>query len=116
VSEGLVKQEFIDTRTEGYEDFKKELLRTDIAEMEKVTGVDRELVRKAAIAYASSPAAMSFHGLGVTEHYQGTFTVIARRHRDDDRQHRSPRRGREPAARTEQRRARPIPIPNKQAS
>jgi formate dehydrogenase major subunit len=38
--------------------------------------VDRELVRKAAIAYASSPAAMSFHGLGVTEHYQGTFTVM----------------------------------------
>ena len=76
VSEGLVKQEFIDTRTEGYEDFKKELLRTDIAEMEKVTGVDRNLVREAAIAYASSPAAMSFHGLGVTEHYQGTFTVM----------------------------------------
>ncbi len=76
VSEGLVKQDFIDTRTEGYEDFKKELLRTDIAEMEKVTGVDRNLVREAAIAYASSPAAMSFHGLGVTEHYQGTFTVM----------------------------------------
>ena len=76
VSEGLVKQEFIDTRTEGYADFKKELLSVDVAEMEKVTGVDRELVRKAAIAYASSPAAMSFHGLGVTEHYQGTFTVM----------------------------------------
>ena len=51
-----MKKEFIDTRTEGYEDFKKELLSTDIAEMEKVTGVDRELVRKAAIAYASHPA------------------------------------------------------------
>jgi formate dehydrogenase major subunit len=76
VSEGLVKQEFIDTRTEGYADFKKELLSVDVAEMEKVTGVDRELVRKAAIAFASSPAAMSFHGLGVTEHYQGTFTVM----------------------------------------
>jgi hypothetical protein len=31
-----VKQEFIDTRTEGYEDFKKRsLLSVDIAEMEK---------------------------------------------------------------------------------
>ena len=28
------------------------------------------------MAYAKSPAAMSFHGLGVTEHYQGTFTVM----------------------------------------
>jgi formate dehydrogenase major subunit len=56
VTEGLVKQEFIDTRTEGYADFKKELLSVDIAEMEKVTGVDRELVRQAAVAYASHPA------------------------------------------------------------
>ena len=76
VSEGLVKQEFIDTRTEGYTDFKNELLSVDIAEMEKVTGVDRNLVRDAAMDYAKSPAAMSFHGLGVTEHYQGTFTVM----------------------------------------
>jgi formate dehydrogenase major subunit len=77
VSEGLVKQEFIDTRTEGWEDFKRELLTgLDIAAMERETGVDRELVRKAAIAYASSANAMSFHGLGVTEHFQGTFTVM----------------------------------------
>jgi formate dehydrogenase major subunit len=76
VSEGLVKQEFIDTRTEGWEDFKRELLTVDIAAMERETGVDRELVRKAAIAYASSANAMSFHGLGVTEHFQGTFTVM----------------------------------------
>ncbi|MCC7503393.1 MAG: formate dehydrogenase subunit alpha [Flavobacteriales bacterium] len=76
VSEGLVKQEFIDTRTEGYEDFKKEVLGVDIVAMERETGVDRELVRQAAIAYASAPNAMSFHGLGVTEHYQGTFTVM----------------------------------------
>ena len=43
--------------------------------MEKVTGVDRELVREASILYATAPNAMSFHGLGVTEHSQGTFTV-----------------------------------------
>ncbi|MFN3876532.1 MAG: molybdopterin oxidoreductase family protein, partial [Flavobacteriales bacterium] len=75
-SERLVKQDFIDTRTEGWEDFKRELLAVDIAAMERETGVDRELVRRAAIAYATAPNAMSFHGLGVTEHYQGTFTVM----------------------------------------
>ncbi|HNK84934.1 MAG TPA: molybdopterin-dependent oxidoreductase, partial [Flavobacteriales bacterium] len=67
---------FIDQRTEGWADFRKEVLAVDIAAMERETGVDRNLVREAAIAYASSPAAMSFHGLGVTEHYQGTFTVM----------------------------------------
>ncbi|MFN6178373.1 MAG: formate dehydrogenase subunit alpha [Flavobacteriales bacterium] len=76
VREGLVKQEFIDTRTEGWEGFRTEVLGVDIAAMERETGVDRELVRQAAIAYASAPNAMSFHGLGVTEHFQGTFTVM----------------------------------------
>jgi formate dehydrogenase major subunit len=45
-------------------------------ELSTITGVDKELARKAAIAYASAPNAMSFHGLGVTEHSQGTFTVM----------------------------------------
>lgn len=76
VKEGLADREFIANRTEGYEDFCKELLQLDIDEMEAVSGVDRELVRKAAIAYATADRAMSFHGLGVTEHSQGTFTVM----------------------------------------
>lgn len=76
IREGLVKREFIERRTEGWEDFRNAVLAVDIAAMERETGVDRDLVREAAIAYASSPAAMSFHGLGVTEHFQGTFTVM----------------------------------------
>jgi formate dehydrogenase major subunit len=76
VKEGLADQSFIKERTEGYQDFCDELLKLDIAEMESVSGVDREAVRAAAIAYASADRAMSFHGLGVTEHSQGTFTVM----------------------------------------
>ncbi len=76
IKEGLVAEEFVRNRTEGYEDFKKNILEIDINEMERISGVDRDLVREAAIAYASAPNAMSFHGLGVTEHSQGTFTVM----------------------------------------
>ncbi|MDH5382496.1 MAG: formate dehydrogenase subunit alpha, partial [Cyclobacteriaceae bacterium] len=76
VKEGLTDQAFIDHRTEGFEDFRKNLLNIDIAELEKISGVDRNLVREAAMAYASAPNAMSFHGLGVTEHSQGTLAVI----------------------------------------
>lgn len=76
VKEGLADKAFIEERTEGYEDFCQELLQLNLDEMEKVSGVDRELVRKAAIAYATAGNAMSFHGLGVTEHSQGTFTVM----------------------------------------
>lgn len=76
IAEGLVDERFIESRTEGYEGFTSELMKLDIDEMERVSGVDRELVREAAIAYATAPNAMSFHGLGVTEHSQGTFTVM----------------------------------------
>ena len=76
VKEGLTDSTFIDNRTEGFEDFKRELLLLDIDKMEEVSGVDREEVKLAAIAYATAKNAMSFHGLGVTEHSQGTFTVM----------------------------------------
>jgi formate dehydrogenase major subunit len=76
IQEGLEDKDFIAARTEGYEEFRQHILNLDIDEMEKISGVDRNLVREAAIAYASAPNAMSFHGLGVTEHSQGTFAVM----------------------------------------
>ena len=76
ISEGVADRSFIEDRTEGYEDFKNELLNIDIDALEKVTGVPKEEVKAAAVAYATAKNAMSFHGLGVTEHSQGTFTVI----------------------------------------
>jgi formate dehydrogenase major subunit len=75
VSEGLEDKDFIANRTEGYDDFVANIKQLDMNAMEAITGVDREAVRAAAITYASAPNAMSFHGLGVTEHSQGTFTV-----------------------------------------
>lgn len=76
IGENAVDKNFVEARTEGYEDFKNQILKLDVAEMEKITGVDRNLVREAALAYAKAPNAMSFHGLGVTEHSQGSFTVM----------------------------------------
>jgi formate dehydrogenase major subunit len=48
----------------------------NIDELERITGVDKNLAKTAALAYANAPNAMSFHGLGVTEHSQGTYTVM----------------------------------------
>lgn len=76
ISEKLEDKDFIDARTEGYEEFKQQVLSQNMDELEQITGVKKELVREAAIAYATANAAMSFHGLGVTEHSQGTFTVM----------------------------------------
>jgi formate dehydrogenase major subunit len=76
IKEDLVDQSFIDQRTEGYQDFKQNILSLNIDQLEEVSGVPREQARAAAIAYATAETAMSFHGLGVTEHYQGTFAVM----------------------------------------
>lgn len=76
ITEGKEDKDFIAQRTEGYEEFKQEILSQNIDELEAICGVDRKLVRDAAIAYASAKNAMEFHGLGVTEHSQGTFTIM----------------------------------------
>jgi formate dehydrogenase major subunit len=75
IKEKAQDEAFINNRTEGFEDFKEQILALDMAEMSRITGVDKDLVRGAALAYANAKNAMSFHGLGVTEHSQGTFTV-----------------------------------------
>lgn len=75
ISEGLEDKEFITARCEGYEEMKTEILKLNINELEEITGVNKNLVREASIAYAKANAAMEFHGLGVTEHTQGTYTV-----------------------------------------
>jgi len=76
IVEDLVDQAFIEERSEGYADFREQLLALDLEEMERVCGVERARVKAAAIAYGKAKSAMSFHGLGATEHFQGTFTVM----------------------------------------
>ncbi|MFT4679626.1 MAG: formate dehydrogenase major subunit [Litorivivens sp.] len=76
ISEGVADQAFIDSRCEGYDEFKENILKLDVDQMEQITGVDKNLVRDAAVCYATAERAMEFHGLGVTEHTQGTYTVM----------------------------------------
>ncbi len=75
ISEDVMDNDFVAKRTEGFEEFKAEILQLDIDELAAITGVDKELVREASLAYANANAAMEFHGLGVTEHSQGTFAI-----------------------------------------
>ena len=76
VEAGLVDHEFIKERCEGGEEFLEQIINLDVDEMAKISGLDKEDVRAVAIAYASAENAMEFHGLGVTEHSQGTKTVM----------------------------------------
>jgi len=76
---GRVDMEFIESRTEGWEEYSTYLRGLDLQDLERITGVASELVKAAAVEYSTAQAAMEFHGLGVTEHWQGTkaITLIA---------------------------------------
>jgi len=76
IKENLVNPSFIKKYTEFYTEFKSHVIDLNMSELEQLTGVNKNLVRKAAIAYANANNAMEFHGLGVTEHYQGSKTVM----------------------------------------
>ena len=75
ITENALDHDFVNNRCEGYDAFKEEILKLDVDELERITGVDKQLVKEASLAYANANAAMEFHGLGVTEHSQGTYTV-----------------------------------------
>ena len=73
---GLEKKSFIKKRCEGFENFAKRIKKLNIEALEKACGVNRQLIKEAAIAYATANNSMEFHGLGVTEHTQGSKTVM----------------------------------------
>ncbi|MGB8145266.1 MAG: formate dehydrogenase subunit alpha [Chromatiaceae bacterium] len=72
---GLIDEDFIARRTEGWEAFAAHLQGLDIAAQTRICGGAWDLIQASARAYATAPAAMEFHGLGVTEHWQGTKAV-----------------------------------------
>ena len=76
IDEGLVDEDFLRDRVTEFEDF---CAFVDDYPPEKVgpgCGVPAELIRKAARLYATGKPSMAFHGLGMTEHTQGTEGVM----------------------------------------
>ncbi|TMV83370.1 4Fe-4S dicluster domain-containing protein, partial [Thioclava sp. BHET1] len=80
VSEGLANEEFIRTRCDWdeYQDYAEFLRdpRHSPEAVEALTGVPAEELRRAARLYATGGNAAIYYGLGVTEHSQGSTTVI----------------------------------------
>lgn len=81
VTEGLVNQAYVQARCEeksfaDWCDFVRKPENSPEA-FEAVTGVAAEDVRKAARLFATGPNSAIYYGLGVTEHAQGSTTVMA---------------------------------------
>ena len=77
LAEGLEDKEFINARTEGYEDFVKSLKSFTPEFGEKTTGVPAEDIRAAARIYGSAKNAGIYYAMGITQHSMGTNNVHA---------------------------------------
>ena len=72
VHENLIDQSFIDSRTIGFEDLKRNVEGYSPELMAPICGIDSEDIRYVARLYAKSPASMILWGMGVSQHIHGT--------------------------------------------
>jgi formate dehydrogenase major subunit len=79
VTEGLVDRAFVDARCEGFEEWETFIAGPEHSPeaVEEITGVPAAEVRSAARLYATGGNGAIYYGLGVTEHSQGSTTVMA---------------------------------------
>ena len=77
VTEGLCDLVFLKARVDGLESFRQFINDWTPARAAGICEVDANAIRFAARMYATNAPAMTVHGLGLTEHVQGTDGVMA---------------------------------------
>ena len=77
VDEKLLDKKFIESKTEGFAEFKKSLTNFDLETAEKITGVPKDKIAEAARIYATSGASSILFAMGITQHTHGTDNVLA---------------------------------------
>jgi formate dehydrogenase major subunit len=77
IEERLCDEGSVAERVSGWSEFQQFVQKYSPEKVASMCGVSASDIRRAARLYASSKPAMCFHGLGVTEHVQGTEGVKA---------------------------------------
>ncbi|HEY3046557.1 MAG TPA: formate dehydrogenase subunit alpha [Polaromonas sp.] len=72
VTEGLVDEEFIASRTIGYEELRKNVEGYTPELMAPICGIDADTLRYVARLFATSKSSMILWGMGVSQHVHGT--------------------------------------------
>jgi formate dehydrogenase major subunit len=75
VDEDLVDHEFVADRVDGFDALRAFLAEYAPESVAPACGVGADEIRTAARTYAAATTAISFHGLGITEHRHGTDMV-----------------------------------------
>lgn len=76
VTEGLVDETSLRERVDGYENFRRFIAAWTPERAGTICEVSPGSIRQAARLYAAHPPSICFHGLGMTEHVQGTEGVM----------------------------------------
>jgi len=75
LDEGLADRAFVESRCEGFEEFRENLKNYDVETAAKYCNVDADLIRQAARLYATGKPSGIYYTLGITEHSCGTDNV-----------------------------------------
>jgi formate dehydrogenase alpha subunit len=75
-SERVMDDEFIDERTEGFEDFIRVIQSYTPERVEAITGVPRDRLQKAAHLFATAQKSSIVFAMGITQHTTGTDNVL----------------------------------------
>ena len=75
--EGLMDEEFIRSRTEGFDEFIKVIEKFTPEKTEEITGVPKEKIIEAARLYGSAERASIVYAMGITQHVTGTDNVLS---------------------------------------
>ncbi|MDK2929886.1 MAG: formate dehydrogenase alpha subunit [Bacillota bacterium] len=77
LKQGLYDEEFIATRTEGFEEFARSLEPYTLEFVEGITGVPAGHIVRAARLYAEAERGTILYTMGITQHTTGTDNVLA---------------------------------------
>ena len=70
-------EDFIANRCEGFDELSEHVERITPESVERITGVEANLIRRAAQYYSQAARAMILYGMGITQFVSGTSNVIA---------------------------------------
>lgn len=77
LNECLEDKQFIEERTEGFEEFRSVVMEYTPERVEKITGIKKELIIEAARLFAKAKSASIVFAMGITQHTTGTDNVLS---------------------------------------
>ncbi|NYT02506.1 MAG: formate dehydrogenase subunit alpha [Methanosarcinales archaeon] len=77
IAEGLVDREFVDARTEGFEQVREVVSRYTPEAVQEICGIPAQRLREIARIYAEAERSAIVYAMGITQHVTGTDNVQA---------------------------------------